>query len=57
MISGETLMLMSIAVGETLYRAHRLRRAIILSPAVAMGVGLAVMVVRNWHHLRHLAAH
>lgn len=50
-------MLMSIAVGETLYWAHRVRRTIILSPAVAMGVGVAVMVVRNWHHLRQLGLH
>lgn len=50
-------MLMSIAVGETLYWAHRMRRGIILSPAVAIGVGAAVMVVRNWHHLGHLSLH
>lgn len=50
-------MLMSIAVGEALYWAHRFRRTLFLSPAVAMVVSVTVMAVRNWHLLQHLAPH
>lgn len=48
------LVMVSSALGEFLWWAHRFRRLLILSPGLAMAVAITALIVRNWRHLLHL---
>jgi hypothetical protein len=46
--------MVSAALGEFLWWAHRFRRVLILTPGLAMAVATTALIVRNWHHVLHL---
>jgi hypothetical protein len=43
--------MVSIALGEFLWWAHRFRRLLILTPGLAMAVAAAALIVRNWRYV------
>lgn len=46
-------MLLAIALGETVYWAHRCRRLIIMSSLTTMIVGASLFTVHHWHLMQH----
>lgn len=50
-------MLMAVAVGEAVYWAHRFRRALILSPLVALGAAAIGQLIHSWPHLETTLSH